>query len=146
MRGSACLRQLEFPLEIVMYNMAAAAYRVSTSNESLIECSSGYELDNGALFIGDLVPPSFIVLSLISHGTHHHGKVLEVIFWDFAARKRTRLPALKELHRICPNGGDGAYKEHCTRLLAKTNKASVTLHLQPWAHSDALTWDGNGDR
>ena len=105
MRGSACLRQLEFPLQIVMYHMAAAAYRVSTSNESLIGGSPEYELDNGALFIGDLVPPPVIVLSLISHGTHHHGKVLEVIFWDFAARKKIRLPALKEIHLICPMMG-----------------------------------------
>lgn len=142
MRGFACLRQLEFPLEIVMCNMAAAACRVSTSNESVVGGSSQYELDNGALFIGDLVPPSVIVLSLISQGTDHHGKVLEVMFWDFAARKKTRLPALKEIHLICPNGGDGAYKDHCTRLLAETNKAGVALQLQPWAHSGALTWDG----
>ena len=142
MRGFACLRQLEFPLEIVMCNIAAAACRVSTSEESLVRGSSDYALDNGAMFIGDLVPPSVTVLSLISHGTDHHGKVLEVMFWDFAARKKTMLPALKDIHLICPNIGDGAYKDHCTRLLAETNKAGVVLHLQPWAHSGALTWDG----
>ena len=133
MRGCACLRQLEFLLEIVMCNMAATARRVSMSD---------YELDNGALFLGDLVPPSVNALSLISHGTDHHGGVLAVMFWDFAAKKTTKLPALKEIHLIYPNGGDGAYKDHFTRLRAETNKAGVVLHLQPWAHSRAMTWDG----
>ena len=142
MRGFACLRQLEFPLEIVMCNIAAAACRVSTSNKPLVGGSSDYGLDNGALFIGHLVPPSVTILSLISHGTDHHGKVLEVIFWDFAARKKTMLPALKEIHLINPNGGDDAYKDHCTRLLSEINKGGVVLHLQLWARLGALTWDG----
>ena len=142
MRGFPCLRQLEFPLEIVICNITAAACRVSKLSESLVGSPSDHELDCDALFIGDLVPASVSVLSLISHGTDHHDKALDVMFWDFAARKGTTLPALKEIHLVCPNSADDAYKDHCTRLLAETQKAGVDLHLEPWPHSGTLTWDG----
>jgi len=142
MRGFPCLRQLEFPLEIVICNITAAACRVSTLSESLVGGSSDYELNCDALFIGDLIPASVSILSLISHGKDHHDKTLDVMFWDFAARKGTTLPALKEIHLICPDGADDAYKDRCTGLLAETNQAGVDLHLEPWPHSGALTWDG----
>lgn len=142
MGGFPCLRQLEFPLEIVICNITAAACRASTLSESLFGGSSDHELDCDALFIGDLIPASVSVLSLISNGTDHHDKALDVMFRDFAARKETTLPALKEIHLVCPNGADDAFKNHCTRLLAETQKVGVDLHLEPWPHSGALTWDG----
>lgn len=142
MRGFPCLRQLEFPLEIVMCNITAAVCRDSTPNNSLVGGSSDHKLNCVALFIGDLVPASVSVLSLISNGTDHHDKALDVMFRDFAARKEITLPALTDIHLTCPNGVDDAYKDHCTRLLVETQKAGVVLHLEPWAHSGALTWDG----
>lgn len=142
MRGFPCLRQLEFPLEIVMCNITASACRDSTPNDTLVAGSSDHKSDCVALFIGDLVPASVSVLSLLSHGTDHHDKALDVMFRDFAARKEIAFPALTDLHLICPNDADDAYKDHCTRLLVETQKAGVVLHLWPWAHSDLLTWDG----
>ena len=53
MRGFACLRQLEFPLEIVMSNIIAAACRLFTPKEPLVEGSSDHELDLDALFISN---------------------------------------------------------------------------------------------
>lgn len=142
MRDFARLRQLEFPLDIVMCNITTAACRDSIPNESPVECSSDHESDCDALSIGDLVPASVSILSLISHGRDHHDKALDVLFRGFAARKEITLPALKEIHLICPNGADDAYKDRCTRLLVETQKADVVLHLEPWAHSGALKWDG----
>ena len=142
MRGFPCLRQLEFPLEIVMCNITAATCWESTPNDSLVGGSSNHKKNGVALFIGDLVPASVSVLSLISRGTDHHDKALDVMFLDFAARKEISLPALTDIHLICPDGADDAYKNHCTRLLVETKKAGVVLHLEPWAHSGALTWDG----
>ena len=142
MRDFPCLRQLEFPLEIVLCNITVASSRVYTLRESHVGGSSDHELDCDMLFIGDLVPASVSILSLISHGIDHHDKALHVLFWDFAAKKETTLPALKEIHLICPDGADDAYKDHCTRLLAETQKAGVDLHLEPWPHSGALRWDG----
>ena len=142
MRGFPCLRQLEFPLEIVMCNLTAAACRVSTPDESPVGGSSDHELDCDALSIGNLVPASVSVLSLISHGTDYYDKVLDVMFQDFAVRKEIALPALKEIHLICPSVADEAYRDHCTRLLAEIQKAGVILYLEPWPHSGALTWDG----
>ena len=141
MRGFPCLRQLEFPLEIVMCNITAAACRDSTPNDSLVEGSSDHNLNCVALFIGDLVPASVSVLSLLSNGTDHHDKALDVMFRDFAARKEITLPALKDIHLICPNGADDAYKDHCNRLLVVTQKAGVALYLEPWAKSGTLRWD-----
>ena len=141
MRGFPCLRQLEFPLEIVMCNVTAAACQDSTPNDTLVAGSSDHKSDRVALLIGDLVPASVSVLSLISHGTDHHDKALDVMFRDFAARKEITLPALTDIHLICPDGADDAYKDHCTRLLVETQKAGVVLHLWPWEQSGALTCD-----
>lgn len=142
MRGFACLRQLEFPLEIVMCNVTIAAIQVFTLIESLVGGSSYHGLDCDALFIGDLVPASVSLLPLISRGKIHYEKALNVMFRDFAARKEDTLPALQEIHLICPNGADDACEDRCTSLLAETEKAGVVLHLEPWPHSGALTWDG----
>lgn len=106
MRRFPCLRQLEFPLEIVMCNITAAVCRVSTPNGSLLGGSSDHELDCDTLFIGDLVPASISVLSLISQGTDHHDKALDVTFRNFAARKEITLPAPNEINLTCPNGAD----------------------------------------
>ena len=142
MCGFACLRQLKFPLEIAIYNITAAACQVSMPNESLVEGSLDHELDCGALFIGDFVPASVSILSLISHRTDHHDKALDAMFRDFPARKETTLPALKEIYLICPSGADDVYKDHCTRLLAETQEAGVVLLLEPSPHSGSLTWGG----
>ena len=129
MRRFLCLRQLEFPLEIMICNITAAACRVSTPSDSLVGSSSDHGPDCDTLFIGDLVPVSVSVLSLISHGTDRHDKALDVMFRDFAPRKKTTLPALKEINLVCPNGADDAFKDHCTRLLAETQKVGVDLRL-----------------
>ena len=114
-----------------MCTITAAACRVSTPNEFLLGGSSDYELDCDTLFIGDLIPASVSVLSLISHGTDYHDKALDVLFRDFAARNEITLPALKEIHLICPSGADDAYKDHCTKLFTETQKAGVILYLEP---------------
>ena len=140
MRGFPCLRQLELPLEVVMCHLAAAASQVSTQSVSLVGSTSEHGPDCDALSIGDLVPASVSVLSLISRGTDHHDKALHVMFKDFAARKETSLPALKEIHLVCPNGADDAYKDQCTRLLAETQKVGVGLHIRLSPTSGGLTW------
>ncbi|KAF6241719.1 hypothetical protein HO173_000430 [Letharia columbiana] len=130
MRGFPCLRQLEVPLEIVMCKITAAACRYSTPNDSLVGGSSDYKLNCVALFVGDLVPASVSVLSLISHGADHHDKALDVMFRDFAARKEITLPALTDIHLICPNIADDfatfSYKLSC--LVTLTSRASSIIY------------------
>lgn len=58
MRGFQRLRKLEFPLEIALCNITAAACRVATPNESLVGGSTDHELDYCEPIIGDLVPAS----------------------------------------------------------------------------------------
>ena len=142
MRGFQRLQKLEFPLEIALCNMTAAACLVATPNESLIGGSTDHELDYNEPFIGDLVPASVSQLSLISRGTDHHEKALDLMFRHFAAKKKSHLPALKEIHLSCPASADNAYKDQCARLLAETEKVGVVLHLEPWPSSVAMTWDG----
>ena len=125
-----------------MCNVTAAACRVATPNESLVGGSSDHELDYGELFIGDLVPASVSLLSLISCGTDHHDKALDIMFCHFAAKKNSQLPALKEIHLSCPADADNAYKDQCARLLAETEKAGVVLLLKPLPSSVVMTWDG----
>ena len=129
MRGFQRLQKLEFPLEIAMCNLTAAA-------------STDHELDYSESFIGDLIPASVSQLSLISRGTDHHEKALDVMFRDFATKKDSQVPALKEIHLSCPAGADDAYKEQCAKLTAETEKVGVVLRLKAWPSSFTLTWDG----
>ena len=130
-KGFPCLRQLEIPLEVVMCNI--------TANKSTVGGSSDV-----ALSIGDLIPASVSILSLISSGKDHFDKALKVLFLDFAVKKESVLPALKEIHLVCPNGADIIYKNHCEELLLEAHRAGVVLYLQPWPHSGALIWNGEG--
>ena len=128
-KGFPYLRQLEIPLEVVMCNI--------TANESTVGGSSDV-----ALSIGDLIPASVSILSLISSGKGHFDKALKVLFLDFAVKKESVLPALKDIHLACPNGADIMYKNQSEKLLLEAHKAVVLLHLQPWPHSGALIWNG----
>lgn len=130
--GFPCLRQLEMPLEVVLCDHIAA-------NESAVGAASDV-----ALSVADLIPASVSVLSLLSSGKDHADKALEVLFRDFAARKESALPALKEIHLVCPNDADSMYKNCCAELLLEARKVGVVLHLQPWPHSGALIWNGEG--
>ncbi|MCJ1364407.1 hypothetical protein MMC16_003517 [Acarospora aff. strigata] len=135
MRNFQRLQTLEFPLEIASCNMSAAACSVEGS-------TTDHEVDSCEPFIiGDLVPASVSQLSLISRGTDGHEKVLERMFHDFAAKKDSQLPALREIHLSCPDGADNAYEEQCARLLAKTEKVGVALQLKLFPASYTFTWD-----
>ena len=135
MRGFLSLRQLRFPLDIVMCNIAAAAGQVATLDRSSVGGSSHHKLDCDALFVGDLVPATISNLSLTSLGTDHHHKALNVMFRDFAAKKANTLPSLKQIHLSCLESADDAYKSCCTRLLAETQKTDVALYLDAWLHT-----------
>ena len=136
MRNFQRLQKLEVPLEIASCNMTAAACPVegSTTDHKIDSCEP--------FIIGDLVPASVSQLSLISRGTDGHEKALERMFHDFAAKKDSQLPALREIHLSCPAGADDAYKEQCARLLAETEKVGVILQLKLWPSSYSFTWDG----
>lgn len=124
-RGFSCLRQLEFPLEIVKCNIAATAHRVlapDTYSNNVLDCD--------ALTIGDLVPATVSVISLTAQRKDDDEEALQVMFRDFASRKHTMLPALKEIHVYCPSDADDGYKRKCADLLAETRKVGVCLHLE----------------
>ncbi|KAI0837779.1 F-box domain protein [Hypoxylon sp. FL0890] len=125
MRGLKRLRKLKFPLAIAMCNVTDAESRVTAPNEDL----ANKELGKSGPFIGDLVPASVSELSLVSLGKDHHEKALEVMFSNFAAKKDSQLPALKEIYLSCLESADDAYKEQCAKLVAETEKAGVVLHL-----------------
>ncbi len=142
MRGFQRLRKLEFPLEIATCNINAAAWRVPPPNDSLVGGLTDLNLDSYESFIGDLVPAPVSQLSLVSSGTNHHEKALDLMFRHFAIIKDSQLPSLKEVHLSCPANADNAYKDQCARVLAETEKAGVVLHLKPWPSSVTMSWDG----
>jgi len=142
MRAFQRLRKLEFPLEIALCNVTAAACRVATPKESLVGGSTAHGLDFCEPLINDLVPASVSQLSLISCGTNHHEKVIDLMFRDFAAEKDSQLPALNGIHLSCPASASDAYKDRCARLLAETEMVGVVLHLKPCPSSVTMTWDG----
>ena len=65
-------------------------------------------------------------------------RLLTQCFRDFADRKETTLPALKEIHLNYPSGVNDAYTNRCTGW--PTLKAGVVLHLESWPHSESLLW------
>ena len=98
--------------------------------------------DEDEPFISDLVPASVFQLSLISSGPNDHAKALDVMFRDFAARKKSTSPTLEEIILTSTISVDDAYKEKCDKLHAETEKAGVVLHLMPWLSFATITWDG----
>jgi hypothetical protein len=138
MRDFQRLQKLEFPLEIAMCNITAAGSRVATPNEVLTDQGP----DKFESFISDLVPASVSQLSLLSSGTDHHEKALKVMFHDFAAKKDSQLPALKEIHLSYPISprADDAYKKECAKLVAETEEAGVALYLKEWSFSITTKW------
>ena len=127
MRGYQRLRQPEFPIEIAICNITAAA------------C---HALENKEPSILDLIPASVSRLAIDSQGTDHHGQALDVIFRGFAAEKASQLPALKDIHLVSPTTTDEAYMHRCTRLLAEMKQVGVNLHLEPWSAAASMAWDG----
>jgi hypothetical protein len=137
-RGFQRPRKLEFPLQFAMCNVTDATSGVTTVNEGLTD----REFDEFVPFISDLVPASVSQLSLLSRGTDHHQKVVRAMFRDFAAKKDSQLPALKEIHLSCPEKtiADAAYEEECAKLVAETKEAGVVLHLHDLPFSIATVW------
>lgn len=130
-RDFSCLRQLEFPLQIALCNIIAAACRVlapDTYSNNVLECD--------ALMVGDLVPAMVSVIPLFAEGKDDDEEALDVTFRDFASRKQTMLPALKEIHLNCPDDADDAYKRKCTDLIAQTQKVGVNLYLERYFSGD----------
>lgn len=147
MCGFQQLRKLEFPLELAVCNITAstACRAVYTPNESLVveqgTKNEYHGLEDNEPFISDLVPASVAQLSLLSSGTSDHAKALEVMFRHFAAQKKSRLPALEEIHLSFPGNAENEYKEQCTKLLAETAKVDVVLHLDWSVSSNTMTWN-----
>ena len=131
-KGFPHLRQLEIPLEIVMCNI--------TANASAAE-SIGDPSDIIALSLADLIPASVSTLSLISSGKDQTHKAVKVLFQDFALNKESALPALKEIHLVCPGNYDIKYRTYCKEeLLLEAREAGVVLYPESSPHSGSLKW------
>ena len=133
-RGFPCLRQLEFPLEVVMCNLPLIATQGSLNDR--------LEADSDTLLLGDLVPASVSILSFLSNGWDSYKEALDVIIRDFAAKKGTTLPNLKETFLMCPNRMGVAFKNHYAKLLAGAPRTGVKLHLRSTQPLDDMTWMG----
>ncbi len=100
-----------------------------------------HTLENNEPSIVNLIPASVSRLAIDSQGTDHHEQALDVMFRESAAEKASQLPALKDIHLVCPSIADNAYKNQCTRLLAETKQVGVILHLEPWPGAAFMAWD-----
>ena len=147
MRGFQRLRKLDLPLEIVVCNItAAAACRAATTpNESLVVGDSStnrHELDDYEPLFDDLIPASVTELSLRSSGSKDHAKALDVMFRDFAARKKHTFSVLDRIILTCPHNADDAYKEQFAILQTKIEKTGVVLSLSSSLCFPTIKWDG----
>lgn len=142
MHGFPCLRKLEFPVEIAVSNIAAAADRVAASNESMVGTSTDHELDDRGPFIGDLVPPSVSQLTITSRPSNYDEVTLQLIFRNFAAKKDSQLPALDEIHLYGPGSLDEAHMHRRLRMHVEIKRVGVALHLKEWPSTGFMIWDG----
>jgi hypothetical protein len=126
MRGFQCLRKLEFPLEIAMCNLNDAARQLDTANEDV-----SYQRLKEYDLIGTLVPPSIVVLSLVSRGQYSHDKALQAMFRSFSAKKSSQYPVLTEIHISCPTRPRAhvSYEEECEKLVGELEKTGAVLHV-----------------
>ncbi|KAE8393880.1 hypothetical protein BDV23DRAFT_180330 [Aspergillus alliaceus] len=123
MRGFHRLQKLELPVEIITCTLTALGDHQSNYSD---------------LFLGDLIPASVSQLSLISHGLDGSEKALSMLFRDFAAKKDSQVPALKEIYLSWPIDVDDLDQELYATLAVETQKAGVVLDIM----LDPLTWDG----
>lgn len=116
LRGFQRLRSLVLPLDIVLCNLKAAD-----------------PADDGSLgsnsILGDIVPASLSVLTLLSPGKSPHDKALELLFRDFASQKQFQTPNLKKISLTCPDDADDLYKAQCANLAVGAKRAGVDLTL-----------------
>lgn len=145
MSGFRRLQKLELPLEIAICSInATAACRTITTPEEASPVqdipTNHHELNDDEPFLDEVIPASVSQLSLILTATDDHAKALDVIFRDFAVRKKITLPALGRIFLTCPNNAKKAYKEQCTSLIAETEKAGVVLDLMQWPPYSHTSW------
>lgn len=107
-------KSLQLPLEIAMCNLNTAA--ISTGEPS--NCA-------GESLLDDLVPASVSKLSWLSVGNDQHGRVLEAMFLDFAARKSSIVPALRRITLSYPEDASDAYKDQCKKLLENADGIDI---------------------
>lgn len=145
MRGFARLQRLELPLEIAICGVSAAVCEAGRPAEFQ---DGGTELECPGPFISDLVPASLSQLWLISDGTVHHGKTLALLFRQFAKKKESQMPALKEIHLSCRATADKSYRDEYDKLLTETEKMGVVLKLVLCSVSASLAmeWEGKWER
>ena len=125
MKGFQRLQKLELPLDIAIYTRREIG-------------------DNELLFIDDFIPASVSQLSFISNGSNDHATILDVMFREFADRKKKNfiLPALERIFLACPFQATDVYKEQCASLRTEIEKAGVALELMSSPAFPTITWDG----
>ena len=132
--GFPRLRQLEFPLEIVISDINPATDQEIKPNNS--------QDVRDSLFLSHIIPTSVSVLSLLSCSADDLSKILDVMLRNFAIDKEVLLPALKDLYVMYPDRATTACKDKYTRLLAGIPKYDVALHPNPFSPRSDLTWLG----
>lgn len=132
MRGFKRLRRLELPLEVVV------SYTAETENGSL---NDGYELNDEASLISNLIPSSISLLSLNSDGSTKHAKALEEMFRHFASWKESQSPALERIYLFSPYNTDKAYTDLCNKLLVEIEEKGVVLRLREWSGPHSISWE-----
>ncbi|KAJ5396813.1 hypothetical protein N7509_004926 [Penicillium cosmopolitanum] len=120
LRGFQRLESLELPLDIVLCNFEAAHPADHPADHESMDSNS---------LIGDIVPASVSVLSLLSPGKSPHDKALELLFRNFASQKQFYTPNLKKILLTCPYDADELYKAQCANLAAEAKRAGVDFGL-----------------
>ncbi|KAL9110719.1 MAG: hypothetical protein Q9227_004711 [Pyrenula ochraceoflavens] len=150
-RGFQRLRQLEIPLEVAICDIEGdgapswADTRSELSTGIAVDGSTEYKSSrsHSIMSINSLIPPSVIVLSLISNGTDEHAQVLDQTFQNFATQKSSTLPILETIYLTCHSQATVVYKEQCAILSTGLEGVGVVLHLKPRVSSDYMEWSGH---
>jgi hypothetical protein len=125
-RGFQQLQTLEIPLELVMCNIAAAAWYTFKSSDPFL----------------DLIPSSVTQFSLVSKGTDHHEEALDALFHHFQSNYDSQQSALQEMQISCLMNADEVYKDKCARVLREARDKGVDAVDQRFTNGQTFLWDG----
>lgn len=138
LHGFQQLKKLQYPLELVMCNVAAAGVTddITASFKRFLD-------DSTDSFVSDLIPASVALLSIISNGTDHHEQALDTLFRRFHLVRKYQLPAMQEIYIACPGPVDKAHKQCCNEIVTEAGGEGVAVHLQPFETTHRLYWEGD---
>ena len=122
------LQALEISLKLASCSSNAA----SIDNTDREEVREHRRSERTELTVGDLVPTSLSILSIVTGGTNLESTMLKGMFRDFDGKANCQLTALEHVYLYNTSSGKNEYYSQCDWLQEKFMSTHITLHSEFW--------------